>query len=165
MWWDLDICLYVGLLLILLLSSKHYIKHFGTFGSPKYGKYMYCAHEHITSLGECGNIEVGTHECPLVTWERLHGNIGTSAHWIGNVCMGTWEHSLEFVRMDFHVHLLNTRRVHLFLALHIKFAILTWCWIYNTPYWTGQQTLKIIFSLPLRTSWIHRVNDIGTINM
>ena len=39
---------------------------------------IYSTHEHITSLGEHGNIEVGTHECLLLTWERLHGNMGVT---------------------------------------------------------------------------------------
>ena len=67
-------------------SLQHYIKHFGTSGSPKMWKMfvlciweqIYCTHEHITSLGECGNIEVATHECLLLTWERPHGNEGVT---------------------------------------------------------------------------------------
>ena len=160
---------------------EHDIKHFGTFGSFKMWKIyvlclweqIYCAHEHITSLGEqweqwsrntwMSTAHMGTstwehRNLCTINWERMHGNTWTCACEHGNTSMGTWGH-LHRICTDFHIHLLNTHRVHLFLALHIILTILIWCWIYNTLYWTSQQTLKIICSLPLKTSRIHHVND------
>ena len=106
---------------------------------------IYCTHEHITGLWERGNIEVGTHDCLLLTWECLHvnvwmttweqpynsvgtsGNVGTT---YGNDSVG-WQANMIVENRGnytiFHVGMLNMHRVHLFLVLHIeKFAILTW---------------------------------------
>jgi hypothetical protein len=172
------------------LGLEHYIKHFGTFGSPKMWKMfelciweqIYCTHEHITSLWERGNVEVGTRECQLLTWLRLHGNMITSTWECGNV--GTtygniwttyrnvsvgWQADMIarncVMCTVFHVGMLNMHRVHLFLVLHIELAILSWSLIYNILHWTGQQTLYIFPSFSLRSSRVKRVDNIGTTSM
>ena len=85
----------------------------------------------------------------------------------------------ELYRLPCCIH--NTHLIHFFLVLYIELAILTWSLICHTSLWIGQQEMSPIWqvwntynaymfvsqhqSLPLRSSWVHRDNNIGTISM
>ena len=151
----------------------------GLSGVPKCEKCLYCAcgHKfiaHMNILRACGivgtlksdhmNASCSHGNDYMGTWEQ-YGNVGTT---YGKDNMGWQANIIARYRGNytvFHVGLLNTHRVHLFLVLHIELEISTWSSIYNTSHWIGQQTFKKILSLSLRSSQVHHVDNIGTISM